>query len=126
MKIGLGRRKLKHINNDILYSAPDLNLKVLHTGTEDLLQLNVTYSGHCSSQVLDKDEAFRITEAMAKFANVDVFVLTASESRLLKVLLKMFINISRDFQDVDDVLTQEAVAEIKALFNRIDQVKLDK
>ena len=62
---------------------------------------------------------------MAKFAEIDVFVLTASESKFLQVLLKMFINISRDFQDVDDVLTQEAVAEIKALFNRIDQMKLD-
>lgn len=123
MRIGLNKRKLKRIDNDILYSDPNLNLKILHAGTEDLLQLNVTYSGHCSSLVLDKDEASRVAEAMAKFADVDIFVLTASEVKSLQVILKMFIKLSRDFQDVDeDILTQETVAKIKALANRFDHL----
>jgi len=123
MGIGLGRRKLKRIDNDILYSDPALNLKVLHTGTEDLLKLNVTYSGHSSSLVLDRDEASRVAEAMAKFADLDIFVLTASEVRSLQVILKMFIKLSREFQDDDeDILTQETVAKIKALANKFDQM----
>ncbi len=124
MRIGLNKRKLKRIDNDILYSDPNLNLKILHAGTEDLLQLNVTYSGHCSSQVLDKDEAFRVAEAIGKFAEVDVLVLTASEAKSLQIILKMFIKLSRDFQDAgEDVLIQEAVAKIKGLSSRLDQVE---
>lgn len=123
MGIGLGRKKLKRIDSDILYSDPSLSLKVLHTGTEDLLKFNVTYSGHSSSLVLDKDEASRVAEAMAKFADVDVFVLTASEVRSLQVILKMFIKLGRDFQDVEeDILTQETVAKIQALAIRFDQL----